>query len=68
MFIYTDGITEARNPFGEFFGLEKLDEVLLGNGNRSARQLLDQALRSLDGFIQNTAPTDDRTLLAISIR
>jgi sigma-B regulation protein RsbU (phosphoserine phosphatase) len=68
MFIYTDGITEARSPQGEFYGLERLDEVLLHDQNRCAAQLLDDALGSLSRFTQGTAATDDRTLLAVAVR
>jgi sigma-B regulation protein RsbU (phosphoserine phosphatase) len=68
LLIYTDGITEARGPRGDFFGLAQLDDVLLSPGNRTAQQLLDHALRSLEGFTLGTPCTDDRTLLAIDIR
>jgi sigma-B regulation protein RsbU (phosphoserine phosphatase) len=68
LFIYTDGITEARSSSGEFFGLTQLDEVLVGNGARTAQQLLDNALRALNSFTGDLAATDDRTLLAITIR
>jgi sigma-B regulation protein RsbU (phosphoserine phosphatase) len=66
--IYTDGITEARNAFGEFYGLEQLDSVMMNGTGRSARQLLDDALKSVDGFTNGISATDDRTLLAITVR
>jgi sigma-B regulation protein RsbU (phosphoserine phosphatase) len=68
LFIYTDGITEARNPQGEFYGLTPLDQVLLCGKNCTAQQLLSNALCSLDAFTQGTAATDDRTLLAVVVR
>jgi phosphoserine phosphatase RsbU/P len=68
LFIYTDGITEARCPQGEFYGLERLDEVLLQRKNRPAAELLTDALSSLRHFTSGTAATDDRTLLAIAVR
>jgi len=68
LFIYTDGITEARDPTGEFYGLAQLDDVLLTRGERTAQQILDDALRSLEAFTQDTAANDDRTLLAVTIR
>jgi sigma-B regulation protein RsbU (phosphoserine phosphatase) len=68
IFIYTDGITEARSSRGEFYGLSLLDEVMLASQNRSARELLDDALKSLDDFTNRTSATDDRTLLAVVVR
>jgi phosphoserine phosphatase RsbU/P len=68
MFIYTDGVTEARSPKGDFYGLELLDEVLMCNRNRTAQQLLDDALKSLDLFSQAETASDDRTLLAVVVR
>jgi len=66
--IYTDGVTEARNPRGEFYGLEALDGVLMNGTGRDAKQLLADALRSIDAFAQGTSATDDRTLLAFTVR
>jgi sigma-B regulation protein RsbU (phosphoserine phosphatase) len=68
MFIYTDGITEARSPRGDFYGLSLLDDVLLSHTHRTAQILLDDALRSLNEFTKDKAPTDDRTLLAVAVR
>ncbi len=67
MFIYTDGITEARGRGGDFYGLSKLDEVLLARDTATAEELLGDALRSLDVFADGIAATDDRTLLAITV-
>jgi sigma-B regulation protein RsbU (phosphoserine phosphatase) len=66
--IYTDGITEARNPRGDFYGLELLDKTLMHNTCKTTKQLLDAALQSLEAFTNGTSATDDRTLLAISVR
>ena len=68
MFIYTDGITEARAPKGEFYGLELLDEVLMKCNSCTAESLLQDALGSLQAFTQDKAATDDRTLLAVVVR
>jgi phosphoserine phosphatase RsbU/P len=66
--IYTDGITEARNTFGEFYGLDLLDSVMMARTGRTAQQLLSDALASIDGFTRGLSATDDRTLLAIAVK
>ena len=65
--IYTDGVTEARAPSGAFYGVEMLDTVLTTAGDHRAQRLLDDALRSIQNFTQGINPTDDQTLLAITV-
>ncbi len=67
IFVYTDGITESRSPGGEFYGLGRLDDVLLKTECHCAAELLAAALRSVRDFTDGRAATDDRTLLAIAV-
>jgi sigma-B regulation protein RsbU (phosphoserine phosphatase) len=60
--LYTDGITEAHNPAGEMFGLERLDRVL-ENCAIGAPDLLQEVLRALDQFTAGQPAHDDRTLV-----
>jgi len=61
--LYTDGLTEARDPSGELFGLERLENAL----ERCHRRPLDETLESVwsdvAAFRAATAPGDDATLL-----
>lgn len=68
LLLYTDGITESRNPAGEFYGLSRLDEVLVKHQSASAAELLGQTLQSVHDFTATRTATDDRTLLAICVR
>jgi sigma-B regulation protein RsbU (phosphoserine phosphatase) len=68
IFIYTDGVTEARNRAGDFYGLSRLDDVLMHARDRNARELLGDALKSLNEFSSRTNATDDRTLLAVVVK
>jgi sigma-B regulation protein RsbU (phosphoserine phosphatase) len=68
IFIYTDGVTEARNRAGDFYGLSRLDDVLMHARDRNARELLGDALKSLNEFSSGTNATDDRTLLAVVVK
>jgi len=69
LLLYTDGITEARNPAGEMFGTDRLDQILLeaecGSG---ARDLLASVLNELRRFTDGRPAGDDRTLLALRVR
>lgn len=61
---YSDGISEARSPAGEQFGLERLKELLV---HAAASQLTpaETARRTLREVVQhhNNALEDDATLL-----
>jgi sigma-B regulation protein RsbU (phosphoserine phosphatase) len=63
---YTDGITEARSPSGEFFGVERVDELLrnlpAAATPDAAVQAIAQAVASFEG---GGTLADDQTLLAL---
>jgi sigma-B regulation protein RsbU (phosphoserine phosphatase) len=63
---YTDGITDARNPEGEMFGLARLDEILTGCPSEAA-ELVDDVLAALETFTAGRPADDDRTLLAARV-
>ncbi len=63
--IYTDGITEATDPAGEEYGLERLTDLgrrLLDRGVDALAEALD---RELTAFAQGTPFGDDRTLILL---
>ena len=64
--LYTDGITEARDASGEFFGTERLDRVIGGCGG-TAGEAAACILADLDAFARGAAAGDDRTLLAMRV-
>jgi sigma-B regulation protein RsbU (phosphoserine phosphatase) len=63
---YTDGITEATNPAGAMFGLERLDEAL-ENCHLDANGLIESVLETLERFTEGTPAADDRTLLVAKV-
>jgi serine phosphatase RsbU (regulator of sigma subunit)/putative methionine-R-sulfoxide reductase with GAF domain len=65
LFMYTDGVTEAISPSGEFFGEESLQLVLVSNHTDSARGLLEKVEKHIDDFTGSQPLADDMTMLAI---
>jgi len=63
---YTDGITEASNPSGKLFGIDRLDRVL-ENCSLHASSLLDSVLRSVEEFANGHPADDDRTLIVARV-
>ncbi len=63
IFIYTDGLTEAENPQGEFFGLERVAEILVIHAQRSPQEIISIILEQLKQFCGRDEFKDDITLL-----
>ncbi|MDJ0599957.1 MAG: SpoIIE family protein phosphatase [Crocosphaera sp.] len=63
--LYTDGITEAENPFGEMYGLERLCEIVSQNWEQSAQEIKNAVIDDLKQHIHTQTVYDDITLLVI---
>ena len=65
VFLYTDGLTEAFNMDGEFYGEKRLIDAITSNESDSASNLLDVVEKSLLNFVQDMPPADDLTMLVL---
>jgi serine phosphatase RsbU (regulator of sigma subunit) len=63
--LYTDGITEAENPAGEQFGLDRLEAVVGKNWQGSAQEVQDSVISQLNQYISTANIYDDVTLLVL---
>jgi serine phosphatase RsbU (regulator of sigma subunit) len=63
--IYSDGVTEADNPAGEFFGKKRLREVVTAHAADGCNALHDSILEAVTAFIASAAQADDITLLVV---
>src|SRR5437773_9233773 len=63
--IYSDGVTEAANPEGEFFGKKRLREVVSAHAAANCGALHDAILEAVTSFISSAAQADDITLLVV---
>ncbi len=66
LLFYTDGITEARNPARDMFGIERLDAAILKPA-KSAQEKLKNVLADLAAFTGPAPADDDRTLVAARV-
>jgi PAS domain S-box-containing protein len=64
---YSDGVTDARNPDGEFYGLPRLTALLERHTGESLPDLLDRVVADVLGFMGRDAPDDDLSLVAVAI-
>lgn len=68
LFIYTDGIVEYQNHNEELYGEDRFYSNLKILKNESVQNIIDQCLRSLMEFGNNTTPQDDITLFGLELK
>lgn len=61
--LYTDGVTDCRDPDGQAYGLDRLEKSFLKFQELAPEELVEALLADLDQFRKQTPPTDDRTLV-----
>lgn len=66
--LYTDGMTDCRNPAGESFGLERIKSTLGELAGMPAQQVCDHLLETLLSYQSTAAQDDDLTLVAIHVK
>jgi phosphoserine phosphatase RsbU/P len=64
-FSYSDGLTEARNEAGFFYGTERLFNLLLYLKNYTAKEIGDAIIEDLDNFVGDRRNNDDLSLLIV---
>ncbi len=63
--LYTDGATEARNPRGEMYGLERLVESFRRYKELPIEELIKEVYQDIQRFISTQEQYDDITLVGI---
>jgi sigma-B regulation protein RsbU (phosphoserine phosphatase) len=64
---YTDGLSEARDPRGEEFGMERLQEVIEKNFNLPVKKLVEKTFSQIEKFTLDTRRHDDQTAVALKV-
>ena len=67
MFLYTDGVYEAKNPQGEEFTVERLQKLVSSCTEQSAATLIAHISEAIDVFTGTCPKEDDLTLIAIEV-
>jgi serine phosphatase RsbU (regulator of sigma subunit)/pSer/pThr/pTyr-binding forkhead associated (FHA) protein len=63
--IYTDGVTEAQDPNGAFFGKKRLRELAAANASGTCGEMHDAIQNAVAAFTEGTAQSDDITLVVL---
>ena len=67
LFMFTDGVTEAQNNKGDFFGEETLEKVLIRHRTCDAEGLITAVTEAVSTFVQTAEQADDITMLTLEI-
>ncbi|MDO9307776.1 MAG: SpoIIE family protein phosphatase [Deltaproteobacteria bacterium] len=67
LLLYTDGITEAQNPCGDFFGIDRLSEIVADNHAEHPQKIIDSVLESLTEFCQSRPLQDDISMVVLKV-
>src|SRR5215469_4004079 len=65
LLIYSDGVTEAQNSTGDFFGRKRLREVVSANAAEGAATVHDAVQEAVTAFTGGAVQSDDITVLVV---
>ena len=63
--IYTDGVTEAQNAAGEFFGKKRLREIVTAHAAEPCQAIHDAIQAAVTEFTEGAPQSDDITLVVL---
>lgn len=65
IFLYTDGVTEANDNYNEFYGQNRLKEIINKNKNESLSDIINEINKDIGEFCNDSEQFDDTTMLII---
>lgn len=68
LLVYTDGLIEARDGSGGFYGCERLERLLVEARRGSALDLRDQIVADVNAFMKGHPPADDIAFLVVAVQ
>ena len=66
--IYSDGLSEAENPEGEFFDGKALKATIQANASRGCVEMHGKLVQAVEDFTEGSVLSDDITLLVLEYR
>jgi serine phosphatase RsbU (regulator of sigma subunit) len=68
LFLYTDGVTDARNGSGVQFGADRLLQAIAAGAGQGPDAIVNGVARAIGRFESGGPPEDDVTMLAVQYR
>ncbi len=67
LFLYTDGVPEAKDAEDELFGTDRMLEALNSSESTKPAEVLERVEKAVAGYVQGGEPFDDLTMLALTL-
>ena len=68
VFVYTDGVPEANNADGAFYGMERMENTLNRLSGQDPKGVLEGIKADVDAFTGDANQFDDMTMLCLEYR
>ena len=68
LFFYTDGVTEMMNINKLQFGEERIKKIIIENANKSAEEIKEKILQTIQRFRANAPVNDDLTMILLKAK
>lgn len=65
LLLYTDGMTEACDPNGREYGIERLKKAYLAIKEKPADEIVRSLVEKVGEYVRVRAPEDDRTVVVV---
>lgn len=65
LFVYTDGVAEATNSSNELYGTDRMIAALNASPAADPKTIIQNILKSVDGFVAEAPQFDDITMLCM---
>ena len=65
LFLYTDGVPEAKSTSGERFGMDRMMDILNKKKEAAPKELLSVMTEEINRFTDGADPFDDITMMSI---
>lgn len=68
VFVYTDGVPEANNAEGAFYGMERMEAALNKNAEKDPKHILEGVKADVEAFTGEATQFDDLTMLCLEYK
>ena len=68
IFVYTDGVTDANSPEGEFYGTGRMLDALNRVSGEPPEGILNGVKADIAAFVKDADPFDDLTMLCLEYK
>lgn len=66
--LFTDGVSEAMNPYSEEFSETRLEKIAVDSAAFSSTETINHIRKEIESFVQGAPQSDDLTLMVIKVK